>query len=178
MMSNSFGLGNLLIPKKRRIFISYHHHSDQWYYNEFTRFFSELYETVQDNSLDRTIDSDDVDYVMRRIRENYITGTSCTIVLCGPLTRWRKYVDWEIKATLDKYHGIIGVKLPNNQPDINGGVHKPDRLQDNINTGYAIWITWEELNKGSDFLKTCIEIANAKSAILIDNRSDLRKRNG
>ena len=177
-MSSSYGLGGLLIPKKRRIFVSYHHHSDQWYFNEFTRFFGELYETVQDNSLDRTIDSDDVDYVMRRIRESYITGTSCTIVLCGPMTRWRKYVDWEIKATLDKCHGIIGVKLPNNPADVNGGVHKPDRLQDNINTGYAVWITWEELNKGPAFLKTCIEIATAKSVILIDNRRNLRKRNG
>jgi hypothetical protein len=46
---------------------------------------------------------------MQRIRDKHITGTSCTIVLCGSLTPWRKYVDWEIKATLDKEHGLIGI---------------------------------------------------------------------
>jgi len=49
---------------------------------------------------------------MRGIRENFITGTSCTIVLCGAQTHLRKYVHWEIKATLDKEHGLIGVNLP------------------------------------------------------------------
>lgn len=177
-MSNGYGLKNFNIPKKRCVFVSFHHDSDQWYYDEFSRFFSELYDTIQDNSLDRIIDSDDPEYVMRRIREKFITGTSCTIVLCGPDTRWRKYVDWEIKATLDKGHGIIGVKLPNNQPDIYGGVHKPDRFQDNINTGYAIWTTWENLNQGPDYLQKCIELANSKATSLIDNSRALRKRNG
>ena len=177
-MVNNWGLGSLLIPTKRKIFISYHHNSDQWYYNEFSRYFADGYEAVQDNSVDRLINSDNTDYVIRRIREEYITGTSCTIVLCGPQTRWRKYVDWEIKASLDKQHGLIGIKLPNNNPDSAGGVHKPDRLQDNINTGYAIWTTWENLNQGPDYLQKCIEHANSKSASLIDNTRDLRKRNG
>lgn len=177
-MSNSFGLRNLMIPTKRRVFISYHHDSDQWYYNEFSRFFADGYEAIQDNSLDRLIDSENTDYVIRRIRENYITGTSCTIVMCGPQTRWRKYVDWEIKATLDKMHGLIGIKLPNNPIDLQGRYHKPDRLQDNVDTGYAIQIDWNELNNGPDFLRNTIENANNKSSILISNSRDLRKRNG
>ena len=105
-MASGYGLYGLgILPKppvKRKIFVSYHHDNDQAYYNEFSRFFSDQYDAIQDSSLDRLIDSDDTEYVMRRIRENYITGTSCTVVLCGPQTRWRKYVDWEIKATLDK----------------------------------------------------------------------------
>lgn len=177
-MTAGFDLASLLMQTKRKIFISYHHDSDQWYYNEFSRFFSESYEAVQDNSLDRLIDSDNTEYVIRRIREKYITGTSCTIVLCGRQTRWRKYVDWEIKASLDKNHGLIGVKLPNNHPDNYGGVHKPDRLQDNLDSGYAVWINWEELNQGLDFLKTKIEIANVRLPSLIDNSRQLRKRNG
>jgi len=177
-MSNGFGLRNFLIPIKRRIFISYHHDSDQWYYNEFSRFFAYGYEAIKDNSLDRLIDSDNTDYVIRRIREKYITGTSCTIVLCGPQTRWRKYVDWEIKATLDRKHGLIGIKLPNNPADPQGRYHKPDRLQDNVDTGYAVLLNWNELNKRPEFLKGTIEIANNKSSILIANNRDLRKRNG
>ena len=177
-MSNGFGLRNLLISAKRRVFISYHHDSDQWYYDEFSRFFADGYEAIKDNSLDRLIDSDDTDYVIRRIREKFITGSSCTIVLCGPQTRWRKYVDWEIKATLDKNHGLIGVKLPNNPVDFQGRYHKPDRLQDNVDTGYAVLIDWKELNNGPEFLRKTIELANNRSAILISNERNLRKRNG
>jgi hypothetical protein len=36
--------------------------------------------------------------------DNAPTGTSCTIVLCGAETPKRKFVDWEIKAILDKGH--------------------------------------------------------------------------
>lgn len=45
--------------------------------------FHDVYEAVTDNSLDRRVDSDDIDYVMRRIREYYIAGTSCSIVFVG-----------------------------------------------------------------------------------------------
>lgn len=162
-------------PAKRKVFVSYHHDGDQAYYDAFKSFFSEQYEAIQDSSLDRLIDSEDAEYVMRRIREDHITGTSCTIVLCGPKTRWRKYVDWEIKATLDKRHGIIGIKLPSNLPDLKGGCHKPDRLQDNINSGYAVWTQWESLT--IDHLKFCIEIANANPKNWIKNDRLMRSRN-
>jgi len=140
--------------------------------------FSETYGIVRDNSLSRLFDSEDTDYVMQRIRDKHITGTSCTIVLCGALTPWRKYVDWEIKATLDRQHGLIGIKLPNN-PIIGGGCHKPARLQDNVDSGYAVWITWEQLRQGGPtFLKASVEAAIAKPKILIYNSREMRSRNG
>ena len=61
---------------KRKVFLSYHHDGDQYYYNEFSKKFHDEYEAVTDNSLDRRVDSEDIDYVMRCIRECYITGTS------------------------------------------------------------------------------------------------------
>jgi len=117
---------------KPRIFVSYHHRGDRPYYDEFCRSFAELYEVCHDNSIGRVIDSDDPEYVMRRIREDYLTGTSCTVVLCGAQTPWRKFVDWEIKATLDKQHGLLGVMLPSNHPNIFGCRYIPDRLKENI----------------------------------------------
>lgn len=165
-----------LLPKKRSIFVSYHHNRDQYYYNEFSRLFSDTYDVIRDNSVDRIIDSDDPEYVMRRIRENYITGSSCTIVLCGPETRWRKYVDWEIKATLDKNHGLIGINLPHNPKYFLGRVHKPDRLQDNLDSYYALWMDWGQLNAHS--LKSYIELAIDSPKILINNGRELRRING
>jgi hypothetical protein len=63
----------------------------------FSEAFHDTYDVIYDNSLERQIDSDNVDYVIRRIRENYIAGSSCTIDTCG-----RKYVDWEILQGLHK----------------------------------------------------------------------------
>lgn len=97
---------------KRKVFVSYHHSGDQAYYDAFSKAFCDTYDVITDNSLEREVDSENVDYVMRRIRENYISGSSCTIVLVGKDTWGRKYVDWEIKATLEKEHGLIGVRLP------------------------------------------------------------------
>ena len=170
----------LLNPReKRKIFVSYHHENDQWYYNEFSRVFSEQYQVVQDNSVDRAVDSDDSDYVMRRIRENYITGTSCTFVLCGPETPFRKYIDWEIKATLDKEHGLIGVNLPNNPISGNGKFTVPYRIFDNFESNYALWLEWNSLIQGGVVLiKQQIELANSKPSSQIVNSRPMRQRNG
>jgi len=42
-----------------------------------------------DKSLERRIDSEDADYLRRTIRENNISGSSLTIVLCGAET-WKR----------------------------------------------------------------------------------------
>lgn len=82
--NNWSNLGQILYGQQRRkIFVSYHHGGDQRFYDEFSRLFHDEWETVFDNSLERQIDSDNADYVMRRIRDNYITGTSCTVLLIG-----------------------------------------------------------------------------------------------
>lgn len=162
---------------KSRVFVSYHHGADQAYYDAFARHFSATYDVFTDRSLRNPINSDNTDYVMRRIREDYITGSSCTIVLCGRETRRRKYVDWEIKATLDKEHGVIGVLLPTN-PFENNAWHKPDRLQDNIDSGYVVWTSWSELTGSSTTLSSLIKTAKNRSSRLINNQRPLMSRNG
>lgn len=169
-------LAALLKPVRRKIFVSYHHADDQDYYNAFSKAFHDQHESVFDNSIERAYDSDDVNYVMRRIRENHIHGTSCSVVLCGAQTRWRKYVDWEIKATLDKQHGIVGVQLPTLPISPDGRVSIPDRLADNIATGYAVWLHWNELTL--ERLNQSIEIAVSRESWRISNGRDMRKRNG
>src|SRR5690242_16014308 len=92
-------LGRIPIYVKSKIFVSYHHHLDQRYYDDFSRCVCDEYDVLYDNSPERAKDSDDVEYIMRSLREKHIFGTSCTIVLCGAETPWRKFVDWEIDAT-------------------------------------------------------------------------------
>ncbi len=177
-MGDLSSLASLLLKTKRKVFVSYHHGNDQQFKDTFVSAFCDSYEVLTDTSLSRALDSDDPEYVSRRIRESHITGSSCTIVLCGKETRWRKYVDWEIKATLDKLHGLIGVNLPTNPRDTLGRVHKPDRLQDNIDSGYAVWRDWESVVSSLDHVTSIIELAISKPKHLIVNSRTLRKRNG
>ena len=86
---------------KRNVFLTYHH-ADQaeaeQFVTSFQRSFNEM--RVLGVSDDDAIDRDATDYVLRAIREKYVTGTSATIALIGSCTWARKYVDWELAATL------------------------------------------------------------------------------
>lgn len=129
-------------PPKPRVFVSYHHAYDEPFAERFRRLFDDTHDIVTDRSLEERIDSDDSDYVYQRIREDFITGTSCTIVLCGRETMNRKHVDWEIKATLDKGHSLLGVRLPTLPCRFDGKYVVPDRLHENLMSGYAHWTAW------------------------------------
>lgn len=63
--------------------------------------------------------SDDcsANYIMQQIRENYLSDSTVTIVLIGKETWKRKYVDWEISASIrntqkNPRSGLIGILLP------------------------------------------------------------------
>lgn len=163
-------------PVKPRVFVSYHHENDQWDYDKFSKLFSDTYDIITDTSVDRNIESEDTEYQMRRIREDYIKGSSITIVLCGKESYKRKFIDWEICATLNKEHGLLGIILPDNKADTDGKYIVPGRLHDNIQSGYAHWIHWTE---NPTELVTAIQWARelSKKTTLIKNSRDTMKRN-
>lgn len=119
-----------------KVFISYHH-DDQDEVEEFIETFDHERKAVITRALgvgmeQDVIDSDDTDYVMRRIRELYLKDSTVTIVLIGKCTWARRYVDWEIQASLRHGervtpNGLLGIKLPNYK---NNGY--PDRLNMNL----------------------------------------------
>lgn len=171
---NTLLAGIVVRPK---IFVSYHHRGDQAYYNQLSDIAHDQLDLVYDNSLERKIDSDDDDYIYQKIRDDYLTGTSCSILLCGAETPQRKHVDWEIKATLDKLHGLIGLKLPTAQRILTG-ILVPNRYYLNWKSGYALWHTWEDFVARPAVLKTWIAEANARDRSLINNPADRKLRNG
>ena len=171
-------LAQIQQPKRPRIFVSYQHDPDQPYYDKFSQLFHDAYECVFDNSLDDPVDSTNTDYIMQRIRDEYITGTSCTIVLVGPTSYQRKYLDWEIKATLDKEHGLIGVRLPTAPVTPDNKVVVPRRLHANIQSGYALSLSWSQVTASADALKRFIADACSRSKTLIVNPKELKTRNG
>lgn len=165
-----------MVPR-RKVFVSYHHGGDQAYYNAFSGVFHDTLELITDTSLERARDSDDPSYIMRCIREQHLHGSSCTVVLCGAATPLRKYVDWEIEASLVQQMGLVGLRLPT-LPIVHGGCSKPARLQDNIDSGYAVWNSYENVVQNPRELPTLIELAVNKSSRLISNSRPRRLRNG
>jgi hypothetical protein len=89
----------------------------------------------------------------------------------------RKYIDWEIKATLDKQHGLIGVQLPTLLSNSSGRVNVPARLSDNIDSGYALWVSWANFTANISSCRGYIEQANCRSNTLIRNTRERRLRN-
>ena len=170
---------NLLL-RRQNIFISYHHGEDQQFYDKLADVLDNELCPIVDRSVESPFESEDPDYIIQRIREDYITGTSCTIVLCGRDTPWRKYIDWEIKATLDRSHGLLGIYLPTARRTADGKVIVPTRLFDNWESHYARWTSWEALTgpAGLQILKMWLESAKASPDQLIKNDRPLMKKNG
>lgn len=131
-------------PIKRKVFVSYHHRNDQAWYNSFSQTFGTQFDLFHDTSLDRQIDSDNTQYIAQAIRDGHIKGSSVTIVLMGTDTWKRRWVDWEIHATLEDGHGLLGIVLPDpyHSKDMSGNIIVPGRFFSNHQSGYAPLIHW------------------------------------
>lgn len=75
---------------------------------------------IIDKSLNDPIDSDDEDYIMRKIREDYLNDSTVTICLIGKhsaensTSENQSYIKRELQASLyNKPNGVLGIVLPN-----------------------------------------------------------------
>ena len=133
-----FGAG-LAVDTRRKIFISYHH-GDDVEARAFVQRWTETEKIFIPKGLglgftDDIINSNNPDYVMSQIRKNYIDDASITIVLLGKCTHSRRYVDWEIKASLRQDqgglpNGLMGIVLPS----LGNTAYFPERLEANWNS--------------------------------------------
>ena len=158
-LRNFFGV-NESDDTRHRVFISYHHDNDEKYKEAFEKDFGDLFinESVSDG--DYNPDLSDA-YVKHLIAQNNISLSTVVVVLIGKDTYKRKHVDWEIYAGLSEQNkcraGLVGILLPtyytNQESRGIGEGYKniPDRLQDNVETGYAKLYSWfEAITKDSD----------------------------
>ncbi len=130
-------------PIRRIVFVSHSHLHEtetKQFLQDFRGVFVEKHIGVSDR--DDFIASTDPDYVMRRIREKHIGFATVTIVLVGSCTHSRRYVDWEIKASLQQGrdrlpNGLLAIQLPSCP---NGALLPPRfelNLRRNDHQGYA-----------------------------------------
>jgi len=165
---------------KHKVFISYYHYDDQNEVEEFIETFDHDREVFITRALgieQDIIDSDDTDYVMRRIRELYLKDSSVTIVLIGKCTWTRRYVDWEIQASLRHGetvtpNGLLGIVLPSaGEKPV-----PPDRLKQNLkgensDEGYARW-HWYPQTKDSlaNWIEDAFQARTSRAHLIVNPR--------
>ena len=133
---------------RHKTFISYHH-DDQEEVDQFIETFDHDRDVFiaravgSEQTMDELIESEDDDYVMRRIREKYIGDSTVTLLFIGKNTWSRKFVDWELASSL---HQGPKVGLPNGvlailSPKLTKAI-LPDRFVDNWKPGYARYYSY------------------------------------
>jgi hypothetical protein len=171
---------------RRKCFISYHH-ADEREVQTFIQTFDHNHNVLISRGIGASmagdiINSENSDYIMRRVREDYLRDSSVTIVMVGRSTWGRKFVDWEIAASLRNTasynrNGLMAITLPS----VAGAVGRrlPDRFSDNLDgeDGYARW--WKYPTSTSA-LADCIEMAyqyRTSRSHLVNNSRLLRSQN-
>ena len=94
-----------------KTFLSYHHANEQDLKDEIIKKFggeSFIDKSVSDGDISTTISEESI---MRKIREDYLSDSTVTVVLIGTETKNRKFVNSEIQASLwgNDYNGLVGV---------------------------------------------------------------------
>lgn len=153
---------------RHKCFISYHH-DDQDEVDDFVRTFDHdrdafIARGLGEEMAEDIIDSDDTLYVMQRIRELYLRDSTVTLVMMGKCTWARRYVDWEIQASLRSGrtvtpNGLLGIKLPSYPK--RGGTF-PNRLNLNLKQSddqKDCYARWMEYPGRSDTLANAIDAA-------------------
>ena len=136
-----------------KVFISYHHSSDQTYKDSLVKF-GEDYSIFIDKSVDTGDISDDLndEQIRRLIRDNYLRDSTVTIILVGQETKRRKHVDWEIYSSMydgsvNARSGIVVINLPEVS---NGSYSAPYGDQEKILL-YSDISFWFHANQRADY---------------------------
>jgi len=176
----------LATKTRHKCFISYHH-DDEQEVEQFIDTFDHYHDVFIADGIGAglpgdIINSNNSDYIMQQIRERYLRTTTVTIVMIGMETWGRKFVDWEIAASLRNTKtttasGLLAISLPSVR--YYSDLRIPARLQDNIDgdQGYARWWPYPP---NSDALAHFIEIAysnRTQKDYLRNNGRTLRQRN-
>lgn len=136
--------------QSRIFFVSYHHDYDQAYVKKLREIKQGM--KVSDYSLKVDI-SEYTDEQIYSVIRNKMRACSVTIILIGERTGHRKWIDWELWASLRSYKnsrnpkrslkpkGLLAIYLPTASHSL------PERLQANIDSGYAVSMRWKNIER-------------------------------
>jgi hypothetical protein len=166
--------------KTRNCFISYHHEKDQKYLSKLRKVITNM--KIADYSIKDDIGHLTDETIYKKVREK-MRNCSVTVVLIGETTGHRKCIDWEIWASLLGYthpydplksfkpNGLLGIFLPTDTHSI------PDRLKDNIESGYAVSLKWKNLERDFESKVNYAYWNRTNVPYKIDNSSEIENRN-
>ena len=167
--------------RRHKVFVSYHHENDQGSRNRFERLFGDVYDIMDSRSVNigAIPNGLPLDEISRRIRDNYLSDSTVTVVLIGKDTWRRKHVDWEIAATVrdtdaNPRSGLLGILLPT-YASCNGEDYDPytipPRLYYNVECGFADLYSWSE---SSDDVAGWVDRAYKRRSTIIPDNSSVR----
>lgn len=139
---------------RHKVFISYYHADDQYYKDYIDKYLSN--NIINKSVVAGEYDSDNSDeYIKRLIREEKISDSSVIVVLVGANTKKRKHVDWEIYAglrnSINGCSALVGIVLPSiTYYGVWFPQDLPQRLNDNVSSGYASIYTWDQAIRDFD----------------------------
>lgn len=129
-----------------RCFVSFKK-EDKYYKNEIVKKLGS--EQIKGKVLDRWIESDDIDYIMQVIRQEYLSNTSVTLFLIGKNSSENEGLDYqgyniqnfiirELQATLydgkgNRRSGLLGIVLPEMESSIFKGTYYCGECDSNHN---------------------------------------------
>ena len=131
---------------------------------------------------DDFINSTNPEYVMSQIRTKYLSDSTVTIVLVGSCTHSRRYVDWELKASLRRGeytpNGVMGIILPSS----GASAHLPPRLEANWTSGHVncyarYWVAPTSVDQFVAWIEDAYA-ARTERARLIKNSAEMMKYSG
>jgi len=145
---------------KHNTFISFHHEDEYYKYEIETD-----WGNYADGFISKAVGDGDIDpslkteTIRQKIRDEFISEATVTMVLIGDGTWRRKHVDWEIGSSLintrlNTRTGLLGIIIPTYYRSIylkselteNGEQYNPNtippRLYDNVRCGYAKIYSW------------------------------------
>ncbi len=170
---------------RRKVFVSHYkgdreaiqNFIDKWAYEEGV-FIPKQLGVFDDEDFINSLNSS---YVMQQIRKKYLEDSTVTIVLIGTCTHSRRYVDWEIKASLQQGEGVPNGLLGIVLPYLNTPPHVPERFVLNFSSNEDCYAQYHWAPESAEQLGEWIENAYKARTLkshLIKNPNEMMKYNG
>lgn len=152
-----------------KCFISYHK-ADQGAVDDFCDKFEGSFIRRGQAMSDDIIDSNNTDYVMKRIRELYLKDSTVTIVLIGKCTWARRYVDWEVQSSLRQPanglpNGVVAIQLWDSYKTL------PNRVKLNVDSGYSKFYAYPSSSAGlTSIIDEAFKSRTSKASLILNPR--------
>ena len=119
----------------RNTYLAFDHREDELSANDLERSFREQCNCIRDPSKSRKDDDATAGHLTDESLDG-IERSSALFVLLGPSTSDDPFVDWEIRQSLHRGHGIVILRRTGEEHGL------PPRAKDNLESGFARLADW------------------------------------